>query len=135
MAVEFRNNLWMNEENREDTLSFLENYGISYVCVDEPQGYKSSVLPVAEVTGPDLSYVRFHGRRQETWEKREVTVHERTKYLYSEEEMKEWVPKIGILAERAREVHVLMNTNYEDDAVINAELLKTLLGQGFNFAR
>jgi len=32
-------------------------------------------------------------------------------------------------------VHVLMNTNYEDHAVINAELLKTLLGQGFTLAR
>lgn len=135
MAVEFRNGLWMNEENREDTLGFLENYGISYVCVDEPQGYKSSVPPIADVTSPDLSYVRFHGRRQETWEKRGVTVQERTKYLYSEEEMKEWVPKIGNLAERAREVHVLMNTNYEDHAVINAELLKTLLSHGFTFAR
>jgi len=74
------------------------------------------------------------GRRQETSEKREVTVHERTKYLYSEEE-KERVPKIENLAERAREVHVLMNTNYEDHALMNAELLKTLLGQGFGFAR
>jgi len=135
MAVEFRNNLWMNEENKEDTLGFLTSYGISYVCVDEPQGYKSSVPPIAEVTSPDLSYVRFHGRRQETWEKRGVTVHERTKYLYSEEDMKEWVPKIGNLAERAREVHVLMNTNYEDHAVINAELLKMLLSRGFAFAR
>jgi len=135
MAVEFRNNLWMNEENQEDTLDFLRSYGISYVCVDEPQGYKSSVLPIAEVTNPDLSYVRFHGRRQETWEKRGVTVHERTKYLYREEEMGDWVPKIETLAERAREVHVLMNTNYEDHAVINAELLKTLVGQGFGLAR
>ena len=36
---------------------------------------------------------------------------------------------------RAHEVHALMNANYEDHAVINAELLKTLLSQGFSFAR
>jgi len=40
-------------------------------------------------------------KETETREKRGVTVHERTKYLYSEEEMKERVPKIENLAERA----------------------------------
>lgn len=49
--------------------------------------------------------------------------------------MKEWVPEIENLADRAHQVHVLMNTNYEDYAVVNAELLKSLLSQGFAFAR
>lgn len=42
-----------------------------------------------------------------------MTVHERTKYLYSEGEMKQWVPKLQNLAERAREVQVLMHTDYQ----------------------
>lgn len=44
---------------------------------------------------------RAVGGSQEIWERTGVTVHERTKYLYSEGEMREWVPKIQNLAERA----------------------------------
>jgi uncharacterized protein YecE (DUF72 family) len=79
------------------------------------------------VTSPNLSYVRFHGRRGETWEQSGVTVHERTRYLYSREELQEWVPKVKELADGAAEVHVLMNTNYSDYAVRNAGQFKQLL--------
>ena len=61
-----------------------------------------------------------------------MTVQERTKYFYSQEELKEWVPKIGDLADEAAEVHVLLNTNYEDYAVRNARQLKDLLDTEFN---
>jgi uncharacterized protein YecE (DUF72 family) len=127
VAVEFRNSNWLREGNRENTLDFLKSKGLAYVCVDEPQGHKSSVPPIAEVTSPNLSYVRFHGRRGETWEQPGVTVHERTRYLYSREELQEWVPKVKELADSASEVHVLMNTNYSDYAVRNAGQFKQLL--------
>src|SRR5882762_8191418 len=45
LAVEFRNRLWMEERNREETLAFLRDNGLSYVAVDEPQGFPSSVPP------------------------------------------------------------------------------------------
>ncbi|MEJ2560576.1 MAG: DUF72 domain-containing protein [Anaerolineae bacterium] len=127
VAVEFRNGDWLAEGTQENTLDFLRSNGLAYVCVDEPQGHKSSVPPVAEVTSPILSYVRFHGRRKETWERPGVTVQERTRYLYSREELGEWVPKVEELAGGAAEVHVLMNTNYLDYAVRNARQLKQLL--------
>jgi uncharacterized protein YecE (DUF72 family) len=127
VAVEFRNSSWLREGTRENTLDFLRSKGLAYVCVDEPQGHKSSVPPVAEVTSPNLSYVRFHGRRGETWEQSGVTVHERTRYLYSREELQEWVPKVKELADGASEVHVLMNTNYSNYAVRNAGQFKQLL--------
>ena len=132
VAVEFRNSRWLEEGERDKSLAFLKSNELAYVCVDEPQGHKSSVPPIAEVTSPDLAYVRFHGRRRETWEKKGVTVQERTKYFYSQEELKEWVPKIGDLADEAAEVHVLLNTNYEDYAVRNARQLKDLLDTEFN---
>jgi uncharacterized protein YecE (DUF72 family) len=132
VAVEFRNSHWLEAEHRDSSLAFLQSNGLAYVCVDEPQGHKSSVPPVAEVTSPDLAYVRFHGRRSETWEKGGVTVQERFKYLYSQEELQEWVPKIRDLAEDAAEVHVLLNTNYEDYAVRSARQLKGMLDTEFN---
>jgi len=76
-----------------------------------------------------LAVVRFHGRRQETWDKRNVGVEERFKYLYSDDELAEWVPKIQELASETREVHALMNNCYADYGVRNAQQLGLLLQQ------
>ena len=72
--------------------------------VDEPQGFKSSVPPVTAVTSPDLALVRFHGRNAATWEAKGITPAERFRYLYSRDELGEWVaadPRGG-RARRAR---------------------------------
>ena len=70
VAVEFRVGSWL-DKHREETLKFLREHGIALVCVDEPQGFKSSVPPVAEVTAP-LAIVRFHGRNKENWESKGI---------------------------------------------------------------
>jgi uncharacterized protein YecE (DUF72 family) len=44
-AVEFRHGSWLAEGERERTLSVLERHGLAFVCVDEPQGFSSSVPP------------------------------------------------------------------------------------------
>lgn len=128
MAVEFRNGAWMREPaDQERTLSFLRDHGITYVCVDEPQGFRSSVPPVTAVTAP-IAVLRMHGRNAATWEKRAATAAERFDYLYSEEELREWVPRIRRLAEEAREVHVLMNNCHRDYSVRNARQIGEMLG-------
>jgi len=96
--------------------------------VDEPQGTAASVPPIAAATA-DLAVVRFHGRREETWDKRNVGVEERFRYLYTETELEEWVPKIERLQEETREVHALMNNCYSDYGVRNAQQLGELLQQ------
>jgi uncharacterized protein YecE (DUF72 family) len=111
-AVEFRSETWFTEKNRERTLRFLTGNSIPFVMVDGPQGLRSSVPPIAVVTSPDLAVIRFHGRRVETWEASGIPVVERFRYLYSEAEMKEWVPRIREAAEEARELHILMNNCY-----------------------
>jgi len=127
IAVEFRNNLWLSEKNRERTLRFLSEERLPFVCVDEPQGFRSSVPPVAEVTAPD-SLVRFHGRNRESWERKGITASERFRYLYSDDELQEWVSPIQRLAEEAERVHVLMNNCYQDWAVRNARQMARMLG-------
>jgi uncharacterized protein YecE (DUF72 family) len=127
IGVEFRNALWFNERNTERTLRFLEDERIPYVVVDEPQGLKSSVPPIARVTAPELAIVRFHGRRADTWEKPRVTVAERYRYLYEDKELQEWVPRIEQMAADAREVHVLMNNCYANYGTTNAQEIASLL--------
>ncbi len=127
IAVEFRHKSWLEERNADETLSFLEEHDLPFVAVDMPQGFDSSVPPIAAVTAKDLAMVRFHGRDPEVWAKKNVSASERFRYEYSEPELREWVPRIREISERARETHVLMNNCYRDYAVNSARQLGDLL--------
>jgi uncharacterized protein YecE (DUF72 family) len=126
-AVEFRNATWFNEKNAERTLRFLEENQIPFVMVDGPQGFRSSMPPVQAVTSPELSIVRFHGRRADTWERKGVPTVERFRYLYDRKELEEWAPRIRETAERARETHVLMNNCFANYGSTNAREMAALL--------
>lgn len=126
VAVEFRHNSWLNDKNRERTLRLLRENDLPIVCVDEPQGFKSSVPPVVEATS-DIGIIRFHGRNAQTWEKKGLTTAERFNYLYSEEELQEWASKVKDLVGKTRQLHVLFNNCYEDKAVTNARRMKQIL--------
>lgn len=132
LAVEFRNRYWLSERNRDDTFGFLRDNGLAFIAVDEPQGFDSSVPPLAEVTA-DTALVRFHGRNRETWERRDLaSSSERFDYYYSQPEMEEWVPRVREMQQRAREVHLIMNTNHQDQGIVNARLMGRLLDGGPN---
>jgi uncharacterized protein YecE (DUF72 family) len=126
-AVELRSESWFNEKNRERTLRFLEDNKIPFVMVDGPQGLASSIPPILAVTSPELALVRFHGRRVETWEAKSIAVVERFRYLYTETELREWLPRIREAAEETREIHVLMNNCYTNYGSTNARELAAML--------
>ena len=127
VAVEFRHTSWLKPENTEETLSFLEERNLPLVCVDMPQGFDSSVPPIAAATADDLSMVRFHGRNNAAWNTKSDSASERFRYDYPKDELQEWVPRIEELAGQTRETHVLMNNCYRDFAVRNAAELGGLL--------
>jgi uncharacterized protein YecE (DUF72 family) len=132
LAVEFRHGSWFNEKNAERTLSFLGEHQIAYVMVDEPQGFKSSVPPVVTVTSPELAVIRFHGRNRENWEKKNIPPSERFRYLYDEDELADWAPRIQSVAKETKTTHVLMNNCFSNYGTTNArqvaELLRELAG-------
>jgi uncharacterized protein YecE (DUF72 family) len=125
VCVEFRNKTWLSDDNRDETLDFLRSYAVPYVCVDMPQGHPSSVPPVVAATAGDLAVVRFHGH-SDKWESRDI--YERFGYLYSEDELREWAPKVEQLSEQAAETHVLLNNCYRNYAQLNARQLADLVG-------
>ncbi len=129
IAVEFRNRYWLDDRNRRQTLSFLRENGLAYVIVDEPQGFRSSVPQVWEVTNPELSVFRLHGRNAEMWEAKGLaSSSERFNYNYGDEELDEFVEPLGRLSEEAAAVHVTFNNNYGDYAQRNAgRLMEKLL--------
>ena len=51
-VFEFRNATWFEGANRDETLDFLRAHRLPFVCVDMPQGHKSSVPPIAEPPPP-----------------------------------------------------------------------------------
>jgi len=111
MLVEFRHRAWYEDDQREETLRFLEEHEMSHVVVDAPQTDGKNVpLTVLALTTP-LLYVRFHGRNAETWNVRGGSASERFDYLYSDEELAGWVLPLKDLSEKAEEAYVLFNNN------------------------
>jgi uncharacterized protein YecE (DUF72 family) len=127
-AVEFRQEKWLEGDRAERVMSFLADHQLAYVCVDEPQGFKSSLPPLVAAT-TDVAVVRFHGRNAETWEMKDITAAERFAYDYTDhpEQLEEWVPRLEALHEDDRPVHALMNNCYSDYAVNSGDLLARLL--------
>src|SRR3954466_5722923 len=99
MLVEFRHRSWLDEENRAETLAFLESIDAGYVTVDAPKSdtAKNLIPTVAAVTS-GAAYFRFHGRNLGTWNKRGGSAAERFDYLYSDDELQEMVPTLKELA-------------------------------------
>ena len=122
-VFEFRNATWFDGDNQDETLDFLRKHKLAYVCVDMPQGYKSSVPPILAATA-DLAVVRFHGHSAK-WTSKDI--HEKFGYEYSTKELTEWAPKLKALAAEAKTTQVFMNNCYTDYAQKNASQLIDLL--------
>ena len=146
MLVEFRHASWLDEENRAHTLRFLEEHEMTYVVVDAPHTGGKNVLPTVVAATNDTAYVRFHGRNAQTWNKRTGSAAERFDYLYSEDELREWVPRLHELAGETQTVYAMFNNNGRStmpelptldspaeegtevaQAPVNAQMLKRLL--------
>ena len=112
MLVEFRHRSWLDDENRAETLSFLEGLPATHVIVDAPRSEtaRNLVPTVLAMTSP-TTYVRFHGRNLETWNKRGGSAAERFDYLYSDDELREWVEPLRELSQQAETAYAFFNNN------------------------
>ncbi|MGC4838411.1 DUF72 domain-containing protein [Micromonospora vinacea] len=122
-VYEFRHASWFDGDNADETLAFLREHKLPYVCVDMPQGHRSSLPPVLAATA-DLAVMRFHGH-SDKWTSKDI--HEKFGYHYSKRELADWAPKLRELADQAGQTHVLMNNCYRDYAQTNAKTLAGLL--------
>ncbi|MFL6035850.1 MAG: DUF72 domain-containing protein [Gaiellaceae bacterium] len=127
--IEFRHRSWMTEEEREHTLSFLEEHRLAYVSVDSPRTRASNVMPRIAAATHDVAYIRFHGRNWKTWNKKTKTSGERFDWLYERDDLEEWVDPIAKLAEERREVYAMFNNNRNDYAPRSAHVLRGLLDE------
>ncbi len=128
VIVEFRNALWVaDEDTTASTFALLRDLRFGFVCVDEPQGLKSSFPPAVAATSP-VAAVRFRGRNAARWEDKSASTEEKLDWLYTDEELSEWLPRVAQLAAEAEEVYLCFNTKAADQGVVNAGRMKARLG-------
>ncbi|MCX4385650.1 DUF72 domain-containing protein [Micromonospora peucetia] len=124
VAVELRHGSWFDGTAALDTLAFLRERGLSFVCVDMPQGHPSSVPPILFATA-QLAVVRFHGHSA-AWATGDKQ--EKFRYAYGDEELRRWSELLVELAGQAGELHALFNNCCGDQAQRDAARLAELLG-------
>jgi uncharacterized protein YecE (DUF72 family) len=128
LSVEFRNKSWFDGDNLGKTIALEKELGVVHTIVDEPQGFANCVPCVWEATHPRLALLRLHGRNHEAWNIRSSASSSRFNYWYPRAELEAMVPEIRRMAGLAEQLHVVFNTNYEDQGQVNARLLMQLLG-------
>jgi uncharacterized protein YecE (DUF72 family) len=128
LAIEFRHRSWFDAGHLAATVDLLTELDCTLVGVDAPQLGSGTAPPHLSVTSPRLAVVRFHGRNHRTWYARARTTGERFDYLYAPAELAQWVPSIRAAAALGTPVHVLMNNNRSNYAVVNGFDMAHLLG-------
>jgi uncharacterized protein YecE (DUF72 family) len=121
-VVEFRRKDWQLER----VYSSLDKREVGICLVDMPS-LKNLPTFLPLVTGKN-AYVRFHGRNDQTWyESSGVNGSNRYRYLYSESELKEPLPAIKVLKDKADLTQIFFNNHPEGAAAFNAKMLSILL--------
>ena len=121
--IEVRHRSWQNEES----FRFFRDLGLNWTNIDQPVS-RSSVKPSAVVTG-EAAYVRLHGRNYKAWFDRDAGRDDRYNYLYSDEELDEWVQKIQKLVGTVDFVYAFTNNHFRAQAPANAlQIMSKLTG-------
>lgn len=129
MAVEFRNQSWLDDAHAASTLSFLRERELVHVIVDAPPDVTNRAHTVWDVTNPQLALVRLHGRNTETWNPGPgATAADRFNYDYSDVELDELATSIRAIAQRAARTHVIFNNCFEDQGQRNALTMMRIVG-------
>ncbi|MER3556074.1 MAG: DUF72 domain-containing protein [Meiothermus sp.] len=122
LAVEFRHNSWDNDEVREA----FKKAGLIWTSTDYPPlpGLPKNELHVT----CEIAYIRLSGRNKEKWyEGKDQS--ERHDYLYSPDELKEWVQVLAEAQEQENltQAWFIFNNTTKGHALKNLEMLGKLL--------
>ncbi|MEW6558443.1 MAG: DUF72 domain-containing protein [Elusimicrobiota bacterium] len=118
LVIEFRNNQWATPE----TFNFLRRNNLGFCIVDEPK--QERLMPTQYEVTSDIAYFRFHGRNPNWYN---ASVKERYDYLYSDNELKEFVPHIKEMSQKAKKTYLFFNNCTNGQSVKNAQTLKKML--------
>ena len=120
-VVELRHSSWACSEGVQAVLRAGE-----FCNIDQP-GLRDCLGPSNHARGGAAAYVRLHGRNSANWFAENIPGFERYNYLYSDEELREWVGRIEAMSRQADEVYVFANNHYRGQGVANALELRSML--------
>ena len=107
-VVEFRHPSWMTNT----TWSILSKYQIAYCIVDEPL-----LQPEVHITS-SIGYIRWHGHGEHPW----------YNYRYSDQQLREWTPKIREVAKNTSKTYGIFNNHFHGYAPENCLQIMQMLG-------
>lgn len=124
VAVELRHRSW--SDRLSDTLTLLNGFGAAWVQIDEPKfrfSIRQNALP--NVTG--CYYMRLHGRNAAQWW-RHAAAEDRYNYLYSRDELSEFVETTRAARTIVRKMYLYTNNHFSAKSVANAVMIKQQIG-------
>ncbi len=122
LTVEVRHSSWSGS----NFYKLLSEYNVSFCNIDQPI-FRNSIKPSAVSTNSEFSYVRLHGRNYKNWFKQDAGRDERYNYLYTKEELQDWIERIKDLGNQSSKVFVITNNHYRGQALANALQIKNLI--------
>jgi len=125
-VLEFRNSGWVNHA----VFKLLGELDFGFCSVDEPD--LKGLMPRVAAATSSIGYVRFHGRNSKKWWKHDQA-YERYDYLYSEDELEEWVPKVKDLDNQTEKTYLFFNNHYQGKSAQNARMFAKMLGMQLGF--
>lgn len=118
LVIEFRNKSWV----RDSTFLFLKENELGFCVVDEPQ--LPRLMPLIPKSTSHIAYLRLHGRNPNWFN---ATREERYHYLYSEEELRSFLPHIESISREKIKTFIFFNNCHAGFAIKNGLMLKRML--------
>jgi len=122
LALEVRHSSW----DSPDFYKLLSEYNVCFCNIDQPV-FRNSIKPSSISTNPEFSYVRLHGRNYKNWFKQDAGRDERYNYLYTKEELEDWINRIKDLGNQSSKVYIITNNHYRGQALANALQIKNII--------
>ena len=125
VAVELRHKSWSDAIG--NTLELLNSFKAAWVQIDEPKfrfSIRQNYLPNVE----GFYYMRLHGRNAAKWWRHEKS-DDRYDYLYSREELQEFVDTADAARRLVRKLYLYTNNHFSAKSVANAAMIKKALGE------
>ena len=122
LAVEVRHGSW----DGPGFYGALRENKAAFCNIDQPL-FKDSIAPSAVSTTPEFAYVRFQGRNYKNWFREDAGRDDRYDYLYTTDELNEWIERIKELGKRSGKVYVVTNNHYRGQAMANALQIRNMI--------
>lgn len=121
-SIEFRHKEWYEDR----VYQYLQKLQLGLVNVDLPR--IGSLPTPTNILTNDVAYFRLHGRNEKAWYNPPTGSH-RYDYLYTDEELQQWVGRVKGVLDTATKVYIFTNNCHKGSSFVNGLRLKQYFEQ------